>query len=51
MAIEKIALNEEQTKRFLSFFVEDAFRIVKEREEQSDSKDLLAITESEDGDS
>lgn len=30
----RIVLNEEQTKKFLSFFVKDAIEIVKKREQE-----------------
>lgn len=36
----KIILNEEQSIRFLSFFVEEATRILQEEQERADSKCL-----------
>ncbi len=34
----KIQLNEEQTKRFLSFFIKDAIEIVKKRNQEQEQK-------------
>lgn len=33
--VKAIVLNEEQSKRFLSFFITEAFQIVKKRETES----------------